>query len=116
MKKYINGTLVKEIIFHKKKDNPYWEHKVGVRKFLWWKKSYDYWKFWLDTYTKEEMLKELPEYDSYLENGKVYYYPHVILKFSEDYKKIYYFNTIEEAENFISKIVNKYPNIFYKIV
>lgn len=115
MEKYINGNLVREIIFCKKKKDPYWEHKVGVHKFLWWKNSYDYWKFWFDTYTEKEMVKELPKYNAYLENGVVYYKPHVILKFSKEHNICYYFDTIEEAEDLINKFLSDYPNIFYKI-
>lgn len=115
MVEYINGNLVREIIFRKKKKDPYWEHKVGVSKFLWWKNSYDYWKFWLDTYTEKEMVKELPKYNAYLENGVVYYKPHVILKFSKEHDICYYFDTVEEAEDLINKFLSNYPNTFYKI-
>lgn len=115
MAEYINGNLIREIIFLKKEKDPYWEHKVGVHKFLWWKQPYDYWKFCLDIYTEEEMVRELPKYEAYLENGVVYYKPHVILKFSKEHKECYYFDTVEEAEEFVTKILDKYPNIFYKM-
>lgn len=115
MEKYINGNLVKKILVHKKSENPYWEHCIGVHKFLWIRKSYDYWNYWMDEYTEEEMIKELPKSDSYFENGKVYYLPYIVLKFSKDYDELITFKTIEELDNWMTLFLNKYPNIFYKI-
>lgn len=115
MEKYINGNLVREIILKEKEKDPYWEHHVGVHKFFWWKIPYDYWEFWLDTYTEEKMLEELPKYEAYLENGVVYYNPYVILKFSGEHYKCYYFDTVKEAKEWIAEFLEKYPNVFYKI-
>ena len=115
MEKYINGNLVKKILIHKKSENPYWKHIVGVSKFLWIKKSYNYWEHWMYIYTEEEMIKELPKLDSYFENGKVYYLPYIVLKFSENYDETITFNTVKELDNWLNSFLDKYPNIFYKV-
>lgn len=115
MEKYINGNLVKKIIVHRKSINPHWIHCVRTYKFLWIKKSYDYWNYWMDDYSEEEMLKELSNSDSYFENGKVYYLPCIVLKFSENYNESITFKTIEELDNWLNSFLEKYPNMFYKI-
>lgn len=115
MEKYINGNLVKKIIVHKKSENPYWEHHIGFYKFLWKKKSYDYWNYRMDDYTEEEMIKKLPELDCYFENGKIYYLPYIVLKFSKNYDESITFKTIEDLNKWLNLFLNKYPNTFYKL-
>lgn len=113
--KYINGNLVKKIIVYKKSENPYWKHIVGVSKFLWIKHSYNYWYHVGDCYTEENMIKKLPKFDSYFENGKVYYLPYIVLKFSENYDETLTFNTIEDLDEWLNLFLEKYPNTFYKL-
>ena len=115
MAEYINGNLVKKVLVHRKSVNPYWVHQVGTYKFLWIKKSYDYWNYWMDIYTEEEMIKKLPKLDSYFENGKVYYLPYIVLKFSENYDESITFKTVEELNNWLDSFLEKYPNTFYKM-
>lgn len=116
MNEYINGNLVRRILVYPKEKSSWWEHKKGIRKFLWITKEYDYWEGALGyTYNPEEFKEAMDKVDCYVEDDNVYYYPHAILEFSSNHDRTIYFNTIEGLYKWVEDFTRQYPKTFIKI-
>ena len=56
-------------------------------------------------------LDEYKEKNAYVENGKVYYYPHCTIYLMDESKKDVYFETVEEMEAYITELASSAPHI-----
>ena len=63
-----------------------------------------------DLYGKKSDLDEVTKDDSYVENDKVYYYPYMIIDFSDGNYKCIYFKDIYKLEETYSEIESKIQN------
>jgi hypothetical protein len=66
-------------------------------------------RFWSDKIISS--VDEYNEKNSYVEDGKVYYYPHCTIHLMDESRKDVYFETVEEMEAYVTELASSAPHI-----
>jgi hypothetical protein len=108
MIKLYNLDNIESIIIHEKLHNDWYTYREPIIKKGKIKEP-EYFRHIVTSYSREEILEDG---NYYIENNKVYYKPHVIIKFISNNETVRYFDTINDMDEYLSEL---YKKLKYKL-